>query len=201
MTKRNTITDLSRITKAMQLDGPIEHYLWDELTDGCYWDTVEQIASHLETASCALGSWFDMIYTQDIKLKLADTDWQEAIEQAFDDYTDATGEAPTIDPHGSGFKLEGVVTFAVDWVAYELASRLRSLGRVAVVEVYGDTMDSHPDVIAFDTYWEAQNFMHEEVERRVQHRVSHSHYAVSEEEREAMLEQEYGLFIYREETV
>lgn len=201
MTIRNTITDLSRITEAMQLKGPIEYYLWEELTDGCYWDTIEQIASQLETASCSAGSWSGMIYTYDIKQKLSDPDWQEAIEQALEDYTDATGEAPTIDPYGSGFTLEGVVTFAVDWVAHELSSRLRSLVRVAVVEVYADTMDSHPDVIAFDTNWEAQDFLHDEVERRVEHSVSHSPYAVTDEEREAMLEQEYELVIIREETL
>lgn len=201
MTNRNTITDLSRITEAMQLDGPIEHYLWGELTDGSYWNTIEQIASQLECASCAAGSWSDMIYTYDIKKKLADPDWQEAIEQAIEDYTDTVGEAPTIDPYGSRFTLEGVVTFAVDWVAHELASRLRSLGRVAVVEVYVDTMDSSPDVIAFDTDWEAYDFLHEEVERRVEHLVSHSPYAVSEEEREAMQGQEYQLVIIREESL
>ena len=201
MPNRNTITDLSRITEAMQLKGPIEHYLWDELTGGSYWETVEQIASQLECASCAAGSWSQLIYTYDIKQNLSDLDWQEAIDKAFEDYTDAVGEAPIIDPYGSGFTLEGVVTFAVDWVAHELASRLRSLGRVAVVEFYVDTMDSNPDIIAFDTDWEAHDFMHEEVERRVEHLVSHSPYPVTEEEREAVQEQEYQLVIIREESL
>ena len=193
MTQRNTITDLSRITEAMNLNGPIENYLWDELTCGSYWDNIGQIASQLECASCAAGSWSDMIYTYDIKQKLSDPDWQEAIEQAFADYTDATGESPTINPYGLGFTLDGVVTFAVDWVAHDLASRLRSLGRVAVVQVYQDTLDPNPDLIAFDTDWEAQDWRSEEIELRVQRYFDNSPFAVSEEDRESMRKSEAEL--------
>ena len=59
---RNTITDITRITQALDLTGAIEAYLWDELTDGNYWHSIEDIARQLESASCANGSWSQMIY-------------------------------------------------------------------------------------------------------------------------------------------
>jgi|5_EtaG_2_1085323.scaffolds.fasta_scaffold14729_3 hypothetical protein len=195
------ITDLSRITEAMAITGPIEDYIWEELTDGCEWDSIESIANQLELASCAAGSWSDMIYYCDIEKKLGDSDWREAIGKAVDSYQDCTGESPNFNQNGLGFDLYQVVTFAVDWTAQELASRLRGLERVAVATVAQDSLDSDPDVIAFDTEWEAQDWMYEEIERRVQHCVDHSPYAVSEEERESMFEVEAHLVTITEERL
>ena len=97
---KNAITDLESITQALNLSGPIESYLWDELTDGYSWDSIDSIASQLESASCAAGSWNDLIYTRDILDKLADSDWLNAIEQAVDDFGDATGESPDFTYNG-----------------------------------------------------------------------------------------------------
>jgi hypothetical protein len=184
----------------MAITGPIENYIWDELTDGCYWDSIENIASQLESASCSAGSWSDMIYTRDIDAKLNDSDWREAIDEALADYSDCTGESPNFDPYGVGFELSQTVTFAVDWAACALASRLRNLGRVAVVSASVDSMAS-PEVIAFDTDYEARDWVEEEISRRVQHQVEHSPYAISDLEIEGMIEQESALFNVREEVL
>jgi len=197
----NYITDLTHITDAMAITGPIENYIWDELTDGNYWESIENIASQLESASCAAGSWSDMIYTKDIQDKLNDSAWREAIDEAIADYLDCTGESPNLDPYGAGFELSHAVTFSVDWTATMLASRLRNLGRVAVVSASIDSLDPNPDVIAFDTDFEAQEWVEEEIARRVQHHVEHNPYAISEVDLEGMIEQESALFTIKEEAL
>jgi hypothetical protein len=191
----HTITDLDRITSAIDPTGEIEYYIWDQLTDGCYWESVSQIIAQLESASCAAGSWGDLIYTRDILDKLADRRWIDDIDTALEEYADATGESFEIS------HLSDTVTFAVDWVAQRLASKLRSLDRVAVVVASVDAMDSHPDVIAFDTVYEAQDWIADEVERRVQHEVDHSPYTVTDDDRQAMTENESTLFTITEERL
>jgi hypothetical protein len=191
----HTITDIDRITSALDLTGAIEHYIWDQLTDGCYWSSVSQIIAQLESAACAHGSWGDLIYTRDILDRLADPQWVDDIDTALFEYADATGE--TFDFSA----LSETVTFAVDWTAQRLASKLRHLDRVAVVVASVDVMDSHPDVIAFDTVYEAQDWIADEIERRVQHQVDHSPYTVTDDDREAMTENESTLFTLTEEAL
>jgi len=182
-----TINDLDRITEALDLTGAIETCIWDELTDGSYWNSVEDIVRQLETASCANGSWNSMIYTADINDRLADSQWVADIDQALEDFSDATGE--TVDFS----TLSEVVTFAVDWVAQNLASRLRYLNQIAVVVSACDSMDPNPDVIAFPTVSDAEDWVSEEVERRVQHQVDHSPYPVTDDELDQMREIELCL--------
>jgi hypothetical protein len=197
---RIRITDLDRITDALDPTGAIETYLWDQLVhDG--WASIEEIALTLESASCSAGSWSSMIYTHNILDCLADSQWVDDIEEAVAEYEDATGETPTFDPYGSGFSLSSVVTFAVDWVAQRLADRLRHLEHVAVVIAPSDSLDPHPDVIAFATYWEAEDWVAEEVERRVQHRVDHSQHPVTEEERDQWAEEESALLTLTDERL
>jgi hypothetical protein len=86
------------------------------------------------------------------------------------------------------------VTFAVDWVAQQLASKLRYLDRVAVVTAASDSMDPSPDRIAFSTVWEAEDWVAEEVARRVQYQVDHSPHTVSEDDLMDMQEQECAFF-------
>ena len=94
-----------------------------------------------------------------------------------------------------------MVTFAVDWVAHRLASRLRSLDHVAVVVAASDSCDPKPDVIAFDAYWEAEDWVAEEIERRVQHMVDHSPHPVTEDERDQWAEVEAQLFTITDERL
>jgi hypothetical protein len=192
---RNTITDITRITQALDITGAIETYIWEELTDGNYWHSVDDIARQLETASCANGSWNQMIYTRDILARLSDPEWQDDIEQAIEDFGDATGESPDIT------SLESAVTFSVDWTALNLAHRLRYLDSVAVVTAASDSLDPSPDVIAFADVSEAEDWVSDEVERRVQYQVDHSPYSVSEADRGAMTEAEFALFTITEEAL
>lgn len=178
---QNEITDFDRLTLELDPTGAIETHIWDDLMS-CKWDEVSQIVSQLESASCSAGSWSDMIYTRDILDKLADPQWVSDIDEAIAEYVDATGETPTFDPYGSGFELSHTVTFAVDWVANRLADKLRNLGRVAVVTVASDSCDPFPDRIAFPSEWEATDWVSDEVQRRLDHRVSHSPYPVSDED-------------------
>jgi hypothetical protein len=212
---RNTITDLDRITIALDITGAIETYLWDELTggnsdlhvitfledgypviiDGNYWHSIEDIASQLESASCANGSWNQMIYTRDILDRLSDPQWQDDIDQALDDFGDATGESPEIT------SLESAVIFAVNWVAVNLAHRLRAMDRVAVVTSAIDSLDPSPDVIAFASVSDAEDWVSDEVEHRVQHQVDHSPHAITEADREAMMQVEFTLITITEESI
>lgn len=197
---KNAITDLESITYALNLSGPIESYLWDELTDGNYWDSIDSIASQLESASCSAGSWGDLIYTRDILDKLSDSDWLNAIEQAIDDYADATGESPNLAYNGT-FSLSNVVTFAVDWVANELAHRLRSLDSVWIVTAAIDSMDPNPDVIALATESEALDWINEAIDSRIEWQVQHSVYMLEESDLDDMREQESQLFTMKEESL
>ena len=197
---KNAITDLESITQALNLSGPIESYLWDELTDGNYWDSIDSIAIQLESASCSAGSWGDLIYTRDILDKLADSDWLNAIEQAVDDFGDATGESPDFTYNGP-FCLSNVVTFAVDWVASELAHKLRSLDSVWLVTAAIESLDPNPEVIALATESEAVEWVSEAVQARVDHMVSHSPHSVSDTDLWDFEEQEYALFNIEEESL
>jgi len=189
---QNEITDLSRITLELDPTGAIETYIWDEITDS-KWSSLESIVSQLEHASCSAGSWSDMIYTRDILDKLGDEQWIQDIEQAIADYQDETGEAPNFDPYGSGFSLSATVTFAVDWVANRIASRLRYLRSPVVVTVASDSLDPFPDVIAFPSEWEATEWVADEVQRRIDYRVQHSPHTVTEEELQNWAEEESAL--------
>lgn len=189
------ITDLDRITAAIDPTGAIETYLWDELTDGAYWDSIGQIIRQLEMASCAAGSWNRMIYTRDILNCLADPQWQDDIDDALADWREYTGESPDITD------LSSMVTFAVDHVAFNLASKLRRLDQVAVVTAYADSCDPSPDVIAFDTVWEAEDWVAEAIDQRVQYEVEHSPYTITEDELDAMREAEGQLFTITDERL
>ena len=192
---RNTITDLDRITLALDPTGAIETYLWDELTDGNYWHSIEDIARQLESASCANGSWNSMIYTRDIYTRLSDPQWCDDIDQALDDFDSYTGESPDIT------SLESVVTFAVDQTASNLAHRLRSLDRVAIITSAIDSLDPSPEVIAFASVSDAEDWISDEVDRRVQHQIDHSQHPVTEADREAMTEVEFTLITITEESI
>jgi hypothetical protein len=197
---KNAITDLESITHALNLSGPIESYLWDELTGGNYWDSIDSIASQLESASCSDGSWNELIYTRDILDKLSDSDWLNAIEQAIDDYGDATGESPNF-THNGPFCLSNVVTFAVDWVANELAHKLRSLDSVWLVTAAVDSLDPSPEIIALATESEALDWINEAIDSRIEWQIQGSVYMLEESELDDMREQESQLFTMKEESL
>ena len=189
---QNEITDFDRLTLELNPTGAIESYLWDELM-ACKWSDVSQILSQLESASCSAGSWAGMIYTRDILDHLADSQWVSDIDEAIAEYVDATGETPTFDPYGAGFELSNTVTFAVDWVAQRIADKLRNLDRVAVVTVAVDSLDPFPDRIVLASESDAVDWVADEVQRRLEHRVSHSPCVVSDEDLQHWGEEEMSL--------
>lgn len=56
-----------------------------------------------------------------------------------------------------------------------------------------DSLDPNPVVEIFDAEWEALDWLHDEVSRRVEYLVQHSPYAVSEEDYADIEETEYSL--------
>jgi len=125
----------------------IESYLIDELTDSySEFDSFNNLIRHLESAYCLAGSWSGLIYTRDIQNKLDQQDWRDAIDDALDQYQDATGESYSVE---SPYAMESLVTFAVDWYAQDLASRLQSLvdwqGGAWVVTIAEDSLDPNPE--------------------------------------------------------
>jgi hypothetical protein len=193
---RREITDLRNLTDALDLS-TIESHLWDELTRYGRFYTVEQIINELESASCSAGSWSGFIYTRDIRDRLTDWDLCDDIEDALQDYADNTGEQPSLDH----LTFDSLVTFAVDWKAYSLASKVRSLRSVYRVTIAADSCDPRPDVIVFTDEDEATEWLADEVQRRVDWRVQHSHQSVTEEERQEWEEQEMSLCSIEEENL
>ena len=183
----------------LNIKGPIESYLWEEL-EGNQWDSIENLVRQLESASCSAGSWSDLIYTRDILDKLADMEWLDAIEQAVDDYSDAIGESPNFNPYGP-FRLEDIVTFAVDWVAQEIAGRIRSMDQVALVTYAVDTLDPTPEVFAFASVSDAEDFVADQTQQRVQWIVDHHPHSLSESGVEALLEAEIALIHIETESL
>jgi hypothetical protein len=186
---QKVITNLDFLKDTLDITGAIENFLWDEIAE-CEWDSVESLIDQLEMASCNAGSWSGMIYTHDILERFQDRKWVNDIEQAIEDYQDATGEIPNF---GKPFDLSSLVTFAVDWTASELASRMRCNGHAYVVTYAIDTLDPKPVRVAFFEEYQAQEWIDQEVTERVQHIVDHSPYAISETELETIRETEMSL--------
>jgi hypothetical protein len=205
---QNAITDITEIRDAIRLQfngNAIVDYILDEfLCDGNY-SSVDSLITDLELAHCAAGSFSGMIYTQDILDRLSDSQWRNAIEQAIEDYSDATGESPSFDRdcmgHQDTFRLENLVTFAVDWMSNEIASFLRALGQFYIVTQAVDSLDPSPERKVFLDEYEAQEYISESLMHRMDYIVQHSPYSISESEYEALQEQESELIRMEEESV
>jgi len=205
---QNELTDIQEIIDAIkfQFDGnAIVEYLIDEHITQDGYNSVDSLITDLELAHCAAGSFSGMIYTQDILDRLADRNWQAAIERAFEDYTDATGESPNLDRdamgYPSGFHLENLVTFAVDWFSNEIASFLRSQGRFYIVTQAVDSLDPNPERKVFLDEYDAQDYVSESLSHRMDYIVQHSPHSITEQEYEELQEQELALMNIEEESV
>jgi len=205
---QNEITDTSEIESAIfvQFDGNAiaEYLIYEHITQAKYSD-VDSLITNLEMAHCAAGSFPGMIYTQDILDRLSDSEWRNAIEQAIEDYTNETGESPTFDRDSmgyfSGFRLENLVTFAVDWVSNEIASFLRYQGQFYIVTQSVDSLDPSPERKAFLCEYDAQDYVSESLQNRMNYIVQHSPYAIDEAEYESLEEQEMQLIRLEEESM
>jgi len=205
---QNEITDTSEIESAIRFQfdkNPIAEYIVDEFLSDVKYSDVDSLITNLEMAHCAAGSFSGMIYTQDILDRLSDPDWRNAIEQAIEDYTDAIGESPSFDRdvmgYPSGFHLENLVTFAVDWMSNEIANFLRSNGNFYIVTQAVDSLDPSPERKAFLCEYEAQGYVSESLQHRMDYIVQHSPYAIDESEYDAIEEQESELIRLEGESV
>lgn len=61
-----------------------------------------------------------------------------------------------------------------------------------------DFLDEKPEVRYFDSEWEAQDWIHDTVSRRVDYQVQHSPHTITEEELEELEEMEYALIQFIE---
>ena len=68
---------------------------------------------------------------------------------------------------------------------------------MAQVEIFVSEMDTNPETHEFEFNWEAEDFASEEVQRRLDYRVAHSPYLVSEEELGKWQAEEESLVIVR----
>ena len=61
------------------------------------------------------------------------------------------------------------------------------------VTIAVDSLDPNPEVIEFEDFYEAEDYIHDSVNQSVQWLMSHSPYIIEEEEYEELLEQEMAL--------
>jgi len=160
----NIFADVFRVGKP----NAIQQFLKDELGCPTEFDSVRNLVRHLEQASCYSGTWGGLIYTSDIESKLADSEWRDAIDQALEDYKDATGESYTPEAPNA---LGELVTFAVDHFASDLGHQLRNRMEwdgVYIVTIAQDSLDPNPDYVAFFGEYDALEYAQGEVECRLQ---------------------------------
>lgn len=161
---KNIFADVFQVGKP----NAIQQFLIDELSYPTEFDSVRNLVKHLELASCCSGTWSGLIYTSDIESKLADSEWRDAIDQALEDYNDATGENYAPEAPNA---LEELVTFAVDYFASDLAQQIRNrleYDGVYVVTIAQDSLDPNPEYVAFFGEYDALEFAQAEVDSRLQ---------------------------------
>ena len=61
------------------------------------------------------------------------------------------------------------------------------------VTIAVDSLDPNPEVLEFEDFYEAEDYIHDSVNRSVQWHMSHSPYIIEEEEYNELLEQEMAL--------
>ena len=164
---------------------PIQSHICDLMEDSEYSD-VKSLVADLQQSRWAAGS-FNLIYNWEIEDCLNRPEWREAIDKALDAYQDATGETFGINT------LSDALTMALDWVASDLSYLVESVRYWLVTESV-DSMDPWPDQYLFTTEWEALDHVSEGIQTRVDYLVQHSPHSISEDELEALQEQEAQLF-------
>ena len=56
-----------------------------------------------------------------------------------------------------------------------------------------DSLDTNPTIKTFDEHYEMEEWIHDEVQRRIEFQIEHSPYTISEEEYKEIEENEYSL--------
>lgn len=164
---------------------PIQSHICDMFGDSEYRD-VKSLVADLQQSHWASGS-FNLIYNWEIEDRLNRPEWREAINKALDAYQDATGETFGIST------LSDALTMAIDWVSSDLSYLVDSVRYWLVTEAV-DSLDPNPDQYLFTTEQEALDHVSEGIRTRVDYIVQHSPYSISEDELQALEEQEAQLF-------
>ena len=164
---------------------PIQSHICDMMEDNEYND-VKSLVADLQQAHWAAGS-FNLIYNWEIEDALNRPEWRVSIDKALDAYQDATGETFGINT------LSDALAMALDWVSNDLSYLVESV-RYWLVTESADSMDPSPDEYLFTTEQEALDHVSEGIQTRVGYIVQHSPQSVSEDELEALQEQEAQLF-------
>jgi hypothetical protein len=164
---------------------PIQSHICDMMEDNEYSD-VKSLVADLQQAHWAAGS-FNMIYNWEIEDRLNRPEWREAINKALDAYQDATGETFGIST------LSDALTMAIDWVSNDLSYLVDSVRYWLVTEAV-DSLDPSPDQYLFTSEQEALDHVSEGIQTRVDYIVQHSPHSISEDELQALEEQESELF-------
>jgi len=168
---------------------PIQSHICDMTGDNEYND-VKSLVADLQQAHWAAGS-FNLIYKWEIENCLNRPEWRESIDKALDAYQDATGETFGINT------LSDALVMALDWVSNDLSYLVESVRYWLVTESV-DSMDPSPDQYLFTTEQDALDHVSEGIQTRVDYLVQHSPHSISEDELEALQEQEAQLFTVEE---
>ena len=168
---------------------PIQSHICDMMEDNEYRD-VKSLVADLQQAHWAAGS-FNLIYNWEIEDCLNRPEWRVSIDKALDAYQDATGETFGINT------LSDALVMALDWVSNDLSYLVESVRYWLVTESV-DSMDPSPDEYLFTTEQEALDHISEGIQTRVDYLVQHSSHSISEDELEALREQEAQLFTVEE---
>lgn len=168
---------------------PIQSHICD-MMEAIEYSDVKSLVADLQQAHWAAGS-FNLIYNWEIEGALSRPDWRESIDKALDAYQDATGETFGINT------LSDALVMAIDWVSDDLSYLVESVRYWLVTEAV-DSMDPSPDEYLFTAEQDALDHVSEGIETRVAYIVQHSPYGISEDELEALQEQEAQLFTVEE---
>ena len=164
---------------------PIQSHICDVFGDREYRD-VKSLVADLQQAHWASGS-FNLIYNWEIEDRLNSPDWRESINKALEAYQDATGETFGIS------MLSDALVMALDWVSNDLSHLVDSVRYWLVTEAV-DSLDPRPDQYLYTTEQEALDHVSEGIQTRVDYIVQHSPHSISEDELQALEEQESELF-------
>ena len=164
----------------------IREYIAQELKE-MEFETLRQVTDQLYSAACAHGSWSGVIYNRDIDEKISDKAWRDAIEEALDDYQDNFGEPFAFQ------NFSQALWFAIEFEAQRFAMYLEHADNACTVVCAIDSLDPNPERIAFLNTSAAEDFLSDEVERRVDYIAQHATEVVTEEEWNSFYEIEASL--------
>lgn len=149
-------------------------------------EDIRNLMLQVASARACDGSW-GLVYTAELDKMMTRPEWVDAVNAFADKYLEWYCEDYIFTGTGKLIwdAIEGEARLFLMWLQDNI--------QPAMVTMRADTMDTKPDRVAFTSRSEAEDFYYEEIDRRVQWRVDHSQEVVSDDEREAMWEEEAQL--------